>query len=135
MIARIAFLLLLVTSGCAVKEVLEPCGAPSKIWVNSDEFKWQDNYIFHKIEVTHMNQTLVNGVPKDEAEVGKFLRDLKDNEWDALFFDFDAHADCQIVQSFRKIIERSKFCTHKNCVYGNADIQPPEYNPERRKPS
>ena len=57
-----------------------------------------------------MNQVIVNGVPRDEVEVGKFLADLGTNQWDMLMFDFDAHADCNQVRSIRKIIESSKFC-------------------------
>jgi hypothetical protein len=33
------------------------------------------------------------------------------------------------------MIENSKFCDQKNCIYGDAGIEPPEFNPHERKPS
>jgi hypothetical protein len=135
MTARLAILLLISTAACAPNERIEPCGMPSKIWVGSDDFVYPHHAAIHKIEVTHINQVIVNNVPRDENEVEKFLADLGSNPWDILLFDFDAHSDCTQVRSVRKIIESSKFCSQKNCIYGDATMELPEYKPTERGPS
>ena len=128
-------MLLFATLACAPKGAPEPCGVPSKIWARSDDFVYPHHAIINKINVTHMNQILVNGVPRDEIEVRKFLAYLEATPTDILMFDFDAHADCDQVRIIRKIIESSKFCSQKNCFYGDADVEPPEFKPLEREPS
>jgi hypothetical protein len=131
MMARLVLLLMLVTAACAPNNATEPCGKPGKMWVQSSDFVYPDLATIHKIEITHMNQILVNEIPRDEKAVNEFLASLADRPFDVLLFDFDAHADCNQVRTIRTMIESKKFCEQENCVYGDPAIKPPEFNPQK----
>lgn len=132
---RPVLLLLLSVTACIADNAADPCGTPSKIWVHTGNFVYPHHAAIHNIEVNHMNDILVNNAPRDEKGLRKFLAELADDQWDVLLFDFDAHADCDQVRNIRRIIESSKFCAQKNCVYGDPGVEPPEFKPDERRPS
>jgi hypothetical protein len=108
-----------------------PCGAPSVVWTPSEKFKYPHHSPIHLVEVNHEQQVLLNGDSISDAELIKSLKEIgKEQYGENILFDFDAHADCKIVKSARKMVESSGVCGGDGiCIDGDAVSVPPKFVP------
>jgi hypothetical protein len=135
MIARFAILLLLGVTACAPNDEDEPCGKPSNAWVKIDDFGYLHVLDFEKLEISHLNQILLNGSSRDDKELKTYFSSRNPALHHFLIFDFDAHSDCKVVRRVRKVIEDTGYCSKKNCLIGNPLMEPPALEPLKTEPS
>ena len=129
MTIKIPVLAVLALMGCSQQVSVDPvCGKPSTAWTPAEEKRAAVHIdpIEHLIRITHSNQMIVNGWPMNNAQLTAFLtKENRQSFVPMVYFDFDAHSDCKLVQDARATIERSGICRNKNCITGNDDEVPP----------
>lgn len=102
------------------------CGLPGKMWVPVETLGPRHQIIENMIEVKHTNLIEANEKTVTLEQLKPFLVDIRERQFRPLnYFDFDAHANCDVVINVRKLVEASGVCKTGTCVTGNDFETPP----------